>query len=376
MGGLEAHVAQLAGGLAARGLSVAAICLPRADLQPLRAALSECGVAVHVLGSRGSSPLGVMSRLVGLVGLLRQYPGCIVHLHYGGYGGGELIQLAAALAHARAVVRTEHVPPVPPITVRGRLLVQLRDRFLAAIICVAEQNRLEHIRVLHRRPDKFVVIPNGIDLSRYAPKQSDPSVVQELGFELGTLLVCTVARLEERRKRIDLFVDMAAEVVQSMPTVRFVVVGEGGLRSELERQAANLGISDKIVFTGERQDIPRLLAATRVFVMPSTYEAGPLTVLEALAMGRPVVSTPVGIVPEALGGDGCGGRLVPVGQIQPLVQATLDLLADEAAAQRLADVGRRRVVAQFSIETMLNRTLELYRAVSRPGYGWNETSTQ
>jgi glycosyltransferase involved in cell wall biosynthesis len=365
MGGLEGHVAQLGRGLVARGVTVAAVCLPRADLEPLRAELSQSGVRVHALPSRGSSALGGVRRLSGLVQVLRSYPGCIVHMHYGGYGGGELIQLAAGLARARAVVRTEHVPPVPPFTVHGRVLVRIRDRFLASIICVAEQNRLEHIQKLHRRPDKFVVIPNGIDLTRYTPRPPDPSVLEELGFEPGTPLVGAIARLTEHRKRIDLFIDMAAEVLHSMPAARFVIVGEGDLRPALEQQVTALGIGDRVQFLGERSDVPRLLAALRVFVMPSTYEAGPLTVLEALAMGRPVVSTPVGIVPEVIDRDGCGGRLVPVGQSGALARATLELLADEAAANQLGQLGRQRVIANFSIETMVNRTLDLYRSVAQ-----------
>jgi glycosyltransferase involved in cell wall biosynthesis len=342
------------------------LCLPRPDLEPLRVELEAAGVRVHVLGGRESSPLAAVRRLQGLVNVLRAYPGCIVHLHYGGYGGGELIQIAAGLARGRAVVRTEHVPPVPPFTLHGRLLVHARDHFLARIVCVAEQNRLEHIQKLHRRPEKFVVIPNGIDLSRYQPMSADPDVLRELDFDPESRLVGTVARLAERRKRIDLFVDMAADVLRAQPDVRFVVVGEGDLKPELQRQADNLGIGDKVRFVGERSDIPRLLAAMRVFVMPSTYEAGPLTVLEALAMGRPVVATPVGIVPEVIGSDGCGGRMVPVGQREALARATMELLADAAAANQLGMLGRQRVISSFSIDAMVDRTLDLYREISGP----------
>jgi glycosyltransferase involved in cell wall biosynthesis len=367
MGGLEAHVAQLGRGLVERGLKVAAVCLPRPDLEPLRASLSGGGVEVHVLQVRGASPVGGLTRLRGLVRILKRFPRAIVHLHYGGYGGGELIHVAAGLARTRAVVRTEHVPPVPPFTVHGRVLVQLRDRFLARIICVAEQNRVEHIRVLHRSAEKFVVIPNGIDLSHYMPLPADRSVMSELDFESEAPLVGTMARLVERRKRIDLFVEMAHHVSQSRPDVRFVIIGEGELRGELERQAESLGLRDKLRFTGERADVQRLLSAMRVFVMPSDYEAGPLTVLEALAMERPVVATPVGIVPEVIDSGRYGGYLVPVGQAQALVEATLQLLDDAPTADRLASAGRQRVIAEFSLDAMVDRTIDVYRAVATNG---------
>jgi glycosyltransferase involved in cell wall biosynthesis len=366
IGGLEAHVVQLGRGLVARGLVVAAVCLPRLDLEPMRLALSESGVRTHLLPGRAVSPFAAARRLAGLVSILRTYPGCIVHMHYGGYGGGELIQIAAGFAGASAVVRTEHVPPVPPITVHGRLMVKVRDHFLARVICVAQQNRVEHIRQLGRDPRKIAVVPNGIDLARYAPRAVEPSVYSEFGLRYGTPLVGTVARLTEERKGIDRFLEMAVRVLEAMPAVRFLVVGEGDLRADLERQAQRLGTSDKVLFVGERSDVPRLLAAMRVFVMPSLYEAGPLTVLEALAMARPIVSTPVGLVPELIPHDGDGGRLVPVGDSMALAAAVLDLLGDEAAAQRMADSGQQRVIAHFSLDAMVDRTLEIYRAVVDP----------
>src|SRR5438552_1999046 len=91
MGGMEAHLMQLAGGLRRRGVNVAAICEPRDDTRPLRDALRQSGAAVHELGGR-ASPGGIIHRVGALVDALRQYPGCVIHMHYGGYGGGELVQ--------------------------------------------------------------------------------------------------------------------------------------------------------------------------------------------------------------------------------------------------------------------------------------------
>src|SRR4051794_18084255 len=88
MGGMEAHLMQLAGGLRQRGLEVAAICEPREDTQPLRDGLREAGAQVHELGGRGAAG-GVTQRIEALTAIFRRYPGCVVHMHYGGYGGGE-----------------------------------------------------------------------------------------------------------------------------------------------------------------------------------------------------------------------------------------------------------------------------------------------
>src|SRR5215813_11205419 len=212
MGGMEAHLIQLAGGLHDRGIPVAAIWAPNDEMAPLRDGLIEAGATVHTLEERDGTLGGVGRRLSALVQTLRQYPGCVIHMHYGGYGGGELVQVAARLAGASAVVRTEHVPPVPPITRKGRLLVRVRDRFLARVICVSEQNRQEHLKTLGRDERQLMVVYNGVDVHRFSPAVSGAGVAEEFGFLPETPIVGTIARLVERRKGLNYFVDMAAQI--------------------------------------------------------------------------------------------------------------------------------------------------------------------
>jgi glycosyltransferase involved in cell wall biosynthesis len=202
MGGMEAHLIQLAGGLRRRGLTVAAICEPRDDTRPMRDALRDSGTVVHELGGRATAG-GPVRRVGALVETFKQYPGCVIHMHYGGYGGGELVQVAARLSGARAVVRTEHVPPQPPITRKGKLLVHLRDRFLARVICVSEQNRQEHLNALGRDAQQVMVVPNGVDLERFSPSVSGAGVAEEFGFPADAPIVGTIARLVERRKGLN-----------------------------------------------------------------------------------------------------------------------------------------------------------------------------
>jgi glycosyltransferase involved in cell wall biosynthesis len=170
--------------------------------------------------------------------------------------------------------------------------------------------------------------------------------------------------LGELRKGINYYVDMAAVVLKTVPSARFLVVGEGELRADLEGQAAKLGISDELVFTGERQDVPRLLSSMSVFVNPSLWEAGPYTILEAVAMRLPVISTPVGFVPEIIRKDGCEGRLVPPGDSGALASAVVDVLSNTPAARHMTDAAFARVVDEFSVERMLDRLVEVYRDVA------------
>jgi glycosyltransferase involved in cell wall biosynthesis len=360
---MEAHLVQLGQGLVRRGVRVAAICSPRPELQPMRLALSEAGVRVHELEDRGGSPLGVARRLRDLVRTLRQYPGCILHLHLGGYGGADLQVLAGRMAGARAIVRTEHMPPMPPITRRDRIWIGLRDRLLAGSICVSEQNRREHVERLGRAAHKLAVVPNCVDLERFSPRVRADGVHAELGLDPSAPIVGVVSRLSEARKGLDYFMEMAAVVARAHPCARFLVVGDGPLRPDLEHQAGVLGIEDRIVFAGERHDVPRLLAAMRVFVMPSLYEGGPYTLLEAMAMATPVVSTPVGLASSVVS-HGVSGLLVPIADSRALAEATLALLTDEKRAAQLGRAGREVVAARFSHDVMIDGVLAVYRRIA------------
>ena len=124
-----------------------------------------------------------------------------------------------------------------------------------------------------------------------------------------------------------------------------------------------MGIGPRVIFTGERRDIPELLAAMRVFVMPSLYEGGPYTVLEAMAMAKPVVATPVGLVPDVVH-DGVTGRLVPIADSAALARAVLELLASDETARRLAERGRAAVVEHFSLDAMIDGVAAIYRDVA------------
>jgi glycosyltransferase involved in cell wall biosynthesis len=250
-----------------------------------------------------------------------------------------------------------------PITALDRARVQIRDRALAKIICVSEQTRQLHLERLGRDAGRCTVVPNCVDLDRFSPTSREYGVHAEFGFEPTAPIVGTVSRLGEHRKGIHHFLDMAADVAADNPQARFLVVGDGELRPDLEAQARRLGIQSSVVFTGERRDIPRLLAAMRIFVMPSLYEGGPYTVLEAMAMTKPVVATPVGLVPDVVDHRETG-LLVPVANSAALTDAVLELLSDAELAQRLATRGREAVIERFSLDAMIAGVTAVYREVA------------
>jgi glycosyltransferase involved in cell wall biosynthesis len=138
-----------------------------------------------------------------------------------------------------------------------------------------------------------------------------------------------------------------------------VIVGDGRLRHELESQAKQLGLSQVVIFTGERSDIPRLLQAMTMFVMPSLYEGCQYSLLEAMAMARPVVSTPAGVAPIVVQHRSTG-LIVPFADASALARAVLELLADEELAVRLGTAGRQMMAREFSLNSMIDRLVRVY----------------
>ena len=160
---------------------------------------------------------GVGRRFTDLARVFGHHRGGILHVHSTGFHGGDLVMLAGRAARVAGIVRTEHVPPQPPTGRRHRIQVRLRDRLLLdKAICVSESNRREHVAVLGRRAGKFTVVPNGIDLERFAAEDG-AGVHAELGLPPTAPLVGVVARLAEERKGISPFLRMAAAVSRRRP---------------------------------------------------------------------------------------------------------------------------------------------------------------
>jgi glycosyltransferase involved in cell wall biosynthesis len=369
MGGMEEHILVLARGLVKRDVEVAVICSDHDAIEPLRRALGEAGARVHEVPGRSQACFGAARRLLNLTQPIRRYRDCILHLHLTGHEGGDLVVAAGRLAGARAIVRTEHLPPMPPVSVSERRHVQLRDRLMDRIICVSDQTRQDHIALLGREARKLVAIANCVDTHRFAPGLIAKATRTELGLGADAPVIGTVSRLGEHRKGLNYFLDMAADVSAAWPAATFLIVGDGPLRPELEAQAASLGIAERVLFTGTRGDIPELLAAMDIFVMPSLFEGGPITVLEAMAMGKPVVSTPVGMVPDAIEHD-TSGLLVTAAQSQPITQAVLRLLENPTLADELGRNARGVVTERFSPAAMVDGVVAVYNDVAASAGAW------
>jgi glycosyltransferase involved in cell wall biosynthesis len=369
-GGTGAHVRMLAAGLAARGISVQVAGPDAAGRRFGFTAVSGVSFTPLEIGGRPRpADLVTVARLRWL--LLRTAPGrpagqAAVHAH--GLRAGSLTVLA--LLRVRGVRRPRLVVTVhnaPPGGAAAGLVYRLLERIVARgadlVLCVSGDLE-QRMRAAGPRPVERAVIAAPAAAAERAPDPGAPArvgLVQEPGggFGYARPVVLAVGRLAAQKNPV-LLLDAAVRWQDLDPRPRLVIAGEGPLGQQLRAQAAALGVD--AVFPGHVTDVPALLAAAAVFVLPSHWEGQPLILQEALRAGRPVVATRVGGVPELAGPD--AALLVPPGDAAALAAAIRSVLSDQALAARLAAAALRRAT---SLPSAADATRAALHAYATPG---------
>ncbi len=322
--------------------------------EPASELLQRDGVPVHHLGRGRFDPRIVTD----LVALARRRRARILHVH--GYAAADFGRVAARLSGAALVLHEHFADPRMPAYqgVADRLLAPFTDRAIA----VSESTREFLVRERHLPAEKVRVIWNGAPLDEFAPVPAEAARAarRELGLPPDGLVVGSIARLSEQKGHRYLL-DAAARVLAARPEVRFLVVGDGDQRDALQAQARALGISERALFAGHRPDVPAMLGVCDVFCISSTYEGTPLTLFEAMAAGKPIVSTAVDGCREVLQ-DGVTGLLVPPSDADALGTALLRALDDPALRARLG-AAARAASAEYDISRTVERIQDLYDEV-------------
>lgn len=202
-------------------------------------------------------------------------------------------------------------------------------------------------------PRKLVVIPNAL------PPGCFDSAKPALPMNGKKLRVGLVARMNEKVKNHPALLRAAAVLLREFPDTEFVLAGDGPLRPELEKLAADLGIGRNVLFLGERGDIPSVLASLDISVLTSTSESLPNAILEAMAAGLPVVSTRVGGSSELVR-EGETGFLVEPGNDRQLVEALRTLMTNQPLRRQFGALGRQVAQAQFGVASIQKQYEELY----------------
>jgi len=287
----------------------------------------------------------------------------IVHSHT----PRSLLTLRMALGgrHRQRHVATKHILNSPGDR-RWGLLYSLVDRLLLYapdhLVAVSGKVMRGITACPGIRTGRISLIRNAVDNTHcHMPEQRD-ACRAELGLTPGQVLIGTTGRLE-KVKRYDLLLRGFSKVHEAFPRSRLMIAGDGTLRNALEELARGLGIRDSVIWTGFRKDIPRLLAAMDVYIMSSVNEGLSLSILEAMAAGKPVVITDVGGARELVE-DGKTGLLIPPGSAEAIARGVTALLGDPVRMSELARAGREYVVREYSLERMMESYGRLYRALA------------
>jgi len=261
----------------------------------------------------------------------------------------------AARSLGLPVVRSRHVTIAVP---RRRTLVY---RLAHRILTSAERVK-SVLTAAGVDATKIVAVPPGVDTTRFHPDVSGAAVRAELG--LAGPVAGLVANIRGSKGH-DVFLDAARDVLAAVPYARFLVVGDGVGYDDVRARVDRLGLTAAVVMTGFRRDIPQVMAALDVLVLPSIRsEATSQVIVQALAVGTPVVATNIGGSPEVIR-DGETGRLVPPNDAGALAAAIVATLRDRAGARGMARTGQAFVRARLSIDAQMAMTTGVYRDLLR-----------
>lgn len=314
------------------------------------------GIPVFCLDINKFYDLSALSKLARLI---RQREIEILHIHlpYTGILG----RIAARFSRVKAVVYTEHMPIEKQnfLTLLGNMLTYPLNDVTIAVSDAVLNSVLDRLII---KRGIYVKIHNGIDLNAIATAQICPASLKEsLGIAVHHQVVGNVANLLPVKGHRYL-IEAAQLVLSQWPDVTFVMVGSEKKREDLEHLkelARRLRIQDRVIFTGFRQDVFQVMSTFDVFALPSLWEGLGIALLEAMALGKPVVGTKVGGIPEVID-DGENGFLIEPSNPQQLAEKILELLRNETLRNQMGQNGMQKVRNRFSIQRTVRDTEDVY----------------
>lgn len=330
------------------------VCSLRAP-EPAGEILNQKGISTVFLDKGKFSP----STLTGLLRLIKYEKPHVLHLH--GYGATTFGRLASLFTGVPNIVHEHAVLPKQPLyqTIIDKLLSPLTTKALA--VSTQVYDFMHDVRQESRKKLETLII--GIPLNEFqAPPPSQVTATREqLGIKPEEQVVCTIGRLDTQKGQTYLL-RAAPAILQAFPTARFLIVGDGPDLVKLQAIAQTEGVADRVIFTGLRRDVPALLALSDVVAIPSVFEGGPLTLLEAMNLGKPVVGTPVGFMADLIT-EGESGLLVPCQNSSQLAEKIILLLNDPQLAKTIGNKAKN-ICQDYDISHSQQRLREIYRELA------------
>lgn len=325
---------------------------------PLEPEVRKRGVPLVRLSKKGLKDPRALLRARSLI---KDFQPDVVHTHL---VKSDLIgQLAARMTGTPRMITLHNTDPWRTNTAMSAAYRMLTA---GADACIAVSERVaDHVGKTNGFPrEQITTIVNGIDLDHFSPSRSALDLAP-YGVPAGAPVVAVIGSLTEQKDHAN-FVAAAAQIANTNPDPYFLIVGDGPLKGDIASAIAATGaVKDRIIMTGEIKEMAQLLSATDMQVISSAWEGLPMTLLEGMAMQKPVVTTAVGGIPDVVE-DGVNGRLVAPRDAKALADAMADVLGDPAKAAKLGSAGRATIAATYGSDVMRDRLFAIYDRVAKP----------
>jgi len=353
IGSCEKYLYLLMEGIDKTQFEVIFICPQNSILDSLVSRVKKLGIRIYHYSQDTNNYL----LIVHLRSLFKKFRPSIVHFNDPCLNG----IIAARLADVPKLIMTHHTPELNcKYNFKGKLLKKISFRHCGLyVIFTSEFDRETGIKKDKIAEDRSFVIYYGLSPEEFSKRYEKNEVYKEFSIDEECHLIGNIARLNPQKGQ-NYLIEAASIIIEKNKLVKFFFVGDGEIESCLKAQVKEKGLQDYFIFTGYRTDISRLLSAFKMLVMPSLFEGLSFSVIEAAAMGIPVIASRVGGLRRSVV-DGKTGILIPPANHQALAGAILWMLSHPQEAKEMGLRGREHFQRYFTQEQMVKQTEELYK---------------
>ncbi len=304
-------------------------------------------------------PWGHTRNLIGavlrLIGTIRSEENVILHSHD---TRSDLVSIIAAKFTGVPVIISNHA--WHPADFKRRVLEYIRSRIMRFSDLIISVSKETHQETLHRglSESRCISLYSGIDLEPFKDRPSQQEARSALGLGNDDFVIGNVARLWPEKEQ-DKIIEAAGRLTVRYPKAKFLIVGDGPLRESLVEQIKKLGLEKTVLLPGYRKDLTNVLSALDVFVFPSSAEGTPMVIYAAMAMGLPIIASPVSGVGEVLIDDSCA-MFVPPADAEALAVALEKLIEDSDLGKRLGESAKSVVEEKYSVEQAVKQLEQVY----------------
>jgi len=270
-------------------------------------------------------------------------------------------RIAGWLAGVPVIISSVHDNYRSDKKIGRRLINKLLSNINDKIVAVSESIKNDIIRYDRIKPSKIEVIKNGVDTLIFKPEIKDYDFLNSLGINNNEIVVGFVGRIVPA-KGLEYLLEAFSYLKKERNNIKLLIVGDGAILRNLKNYSIELGISEYTIFTGERQDIQKILTCIDIFVMPSIAEGLPNALLEAMSSGKPIVTTKVGGIPEIIK-DRFNGLIIPEKNSEMLAKAVKELITDKDLSEKLGKNARYFIIENYSIEAVTKKWEALYLSI-------------